>query len=560
MTSQLQTRSITNFDFGSLHLLNHEIDVVLKDAEVHLREFYDDAGQAPLLMDSTKNLGQLAKVFGLISFDGANVLATTLADAYAELAQTTGGDHEAFMIDISEAVMMLDRYVEFSLLKERLEPALLLPIINRLRQHLGKDALTADMLRQNSHSVVINTPDAHYVPLGSLNLDHKALIRTYRQGLSVLLRHSSSVLSGTDLQKVTALSQACATIAEHSDALFWQSAKTLTQNIAQDVPISHAKKRILIYLEQQLSNYFGTHDKRFAQLVSMACQKDTNFAVFARQKYELNQTHADDFKTMQRFLFGPNHEIISTVNTLIQEDVEAIKAKVDTLVRTDGQVVDGDPITPHDIATDINNLAKTLHLLELTEARDALINASKQVNGWQRPTLDELDKLLDQLLVAENSAIFLAKSHAPKAVKFHRHNPHISLHHLDVAYETLIKEARYNLVNISSDLSDFLNNNHQSDEALQDISERIRQISGAVEFLGLPDIYQQLNKLAHKLDMGLIQKIKNLPAPQASELTNHWADVLVTADLSLENLTENRPLNEQTMLISERSLNKLLVA
>lgn len=559
MTSQLQTSSITNFDFGSLHLLNHEIDVVLKDAEVHLREFYDDASQAPLLMDSTKNLGQLAKVFGLISFDGANVLAVTLADAYAELAQSSGGELEAFMIDISEAVMMLDRYVEFSLLKERLEPALLLPIINRLRQHLGKDALSAEMLRQNSHSVVINSPDAHYVPLDSLNLDRKALIRNYRQGLSVLLREQGAVF-GADLQKVNALSQACATIAEHSDALFWQSAKALTQNIAQEMPIGSAKKRILIYLEQQLSNYFGIQDKRFAQLVSMACQKDASFATFARQKYELNQTHEDDFKTMQRFLFGPNHEIVSTVNVLIQEDIESIKAKVDTLVRTDGQVIDGDPITPHDIAKDINSLAKTLHLLELNDARDALIDASKQVNNWQRPTLEELDKLLDQLLVAENSAIFLAKSHTPKAVKFQRHNPHISLHHLDVAYEALIKEARYNLVNISSDLSDFLNNNHQSEEALKDIAERIRQISGAVEFLGLPHIYQQLHKLAHKLDMGLIQKIKALPAPQALELTNHWADVLVTADLSLENLTENRPLNEQTMLISERSLNKLLVA
>ncbi|MDO4897298.1 MAG: hypothetical protein Q3971_08045 [Moraxella sp.] len=557
--AQQQAYSSTNFDFLSLHLLNHEIGIILKDAEIHLREFYDDPDQAPLLTDSAKNLSQLAKVFSLISFDGADFLATALADAYTKLSQSAGDDEqEAFMVDISEAVMMLERYVEFTLLKEQLEPSLLLPIINKLRQHLAQNAITDSTLRQTSHSVVINHPQSQYAPLSSLGLNTKALIGAYRQGLSVLLRHQAGTPSPTDLQKIQGLSNACANIAQHSDTLFWQSAKALTQDIIRDLPLSHAKKRILIYLEQQLSDYFDIHDKRFAHMVSMACQKDVDFALLATQKYALNQTSADTLQAMQRFLFGPNREIISTVNTLIQETIESIKHDVDTLVRTDGQVIEGEPITPNSIATDINKLAKTLHLLQLTEARDALIEASKQVNAWQRPTLEELDTLLDKLLIAENSAIFLAKSHTPKAVKFQRHDHGISLHHLDMACETLVKEARYNLLNISSMLSDFLG--HRQDANLQEAPELIRQVSGAVAFLHMPAISKQLIKLAHKLDTGLLNKIQQLPAEQVSQLTNHWADILVTADMELENFTENRPTSEQMLLTSERSLNRLLVA
>lgn len=558
MTSPLQTNSSTNFDFASLHLLNHEIDVVLKDAEVNLREFYDDASQAPLLLDSAKNLSQLSKVFSLISFDGADFLACTLSRAYAKISQSAEDDQEDFMIDVSEAVMVLDRYVEFTLLTEQLQPTLLLDIINKLRKHLGGNPITNDTLRQKSHSVVISNPQEQYAPLSSLGLDTKALILAYRQGLFVLLSHQEGTPSAKDLQKIQGLSQVCATIATHSDTLFWQSAKALTQDIAQDLPLSNTKKRILIYLEQQLSHHADVNDTRFAQMVSMACQKDVEFALLATQKYALNQINGDEFKAMQRFLFGPNREIVSTINTLVQEEIESIKRQVDTLVRTDGHVANGEPITPKDIALHLMTLAKTLHLLKLTDARDALMEASKQVSTWERPTLDELDALLDKLLIAENSAIFLAKTHTPKAVKFQRHDQDISLHLLDVAYETLVKEARYNLLNISSVLSDFLNN--QQNDNLQAAPQLIRQVSGATAFLQMPSVSKQLSKLAHKLETGLLNRLTEMPNDKLSWLTRHWADVLVTADIELENFTENRPTNQQALLVSERSLNKLLTA
>ena len=56
-------KTATNFDPSSLHILRNEINAVLKDAEMHLREFYDDPDQAPLLLDSASNLSQLSAIF-----------------------------------------------------------------------------------------------------------------------------------------------------------------------------------------------------------------------------------------------------------------------------------------------------------------------------------------------------------------------------------------------------------------------------------------------------------------------------------------------------------------
>ncbi|UZA31218.1 hypothetical protein LP097_06475 [Moraxella bovis] len=355
------------------------------------------------------------------------------------------------------------------------------------------------------------------------------------------------------------MTKACALIAQHSDTLFWQSAKTITQNIANDLPLSHAKKRILVYLEQQFSDYLPIEDRRFAEMVSFACNKNKEFATLANQKYALNRVSDTKFSEMQRFLFGPNREITDTLNDLIQEQIEAIKQKVDKFVRTsNGMGEIGDMVSIDDIKTELNSLSQTMTLLELADASQALTAASAQVSGWQNPTLEDLDTFLDKLLVAENSAIFLAKSHTPGAVKLPLHNREISLHQLDTSYETLVKEARSNLTAATLALTDYITDSNRDIMNLQNTPEMIRQVAGAAAFLRLSVTSAQLYLLARRLENGLLDKVKTSPDSELIRISNAWADVLVAADFEFENFEENRPTNEQSILISQNSLNQLV--
>lgn len=556
------TKPATNFDLSSLHILRGEINSVLKDAEVHLREFYDDPDQAPLLLDSANNLSQLSAIFKLIAFNGAGLLAKNLSASYTLLHGNADGDedeNEILMTDISEAIMLLDRYVEFVLLKETPEPALLLPIINKLGEHLGHAVIESTTLNQNINSVIIADPQANYASLSTLGLNVRALTQAYRAGLSVILENKDGIISDDERQKLDGTTKACALIAQHSDTLFWQSAKTITQNIANDLPLSHAKKRILVYLEQQFSDYLPIEDRRFAEMVSFACNKNKEFATLANQKYALNRVSDTKFSEMQRFLFGPNREITDTLNNLIQEQIEAIKQKVDKFVRaSNGMGEIGDMVNIDDIKTELNTLSQTMTLLELADASQALTAASAQVSGWQNPTLEDLDTFLDKLLVAENAAIFLAKSHTPGAVKLPLHNREISLHQLDTSYETLVKEARSNLTAATLALTDYITDSNRDIMNLQNTPEMIRQVAGAAAFLRLSAISSQLYLLARRLENGLLDKVKTSPDNELIHISNAWADVLVAADFEFENFEENRPTNEQSILISQNSLNQLV--
>ena len=113
-----QKLTATNFDLPSLHLLRPEIEVTLHDAEIHLSEFNDDHSQAPLLLDSVETLAQVANVLCLIQLQEGYELACCLSKCFQKLYDQRDQDNNAMMMDVSEGIMTLARYIEFVLLKE----------------------------------------------------------------------------------------------------------------------------------------------------------------------------------------------------------------------------------------------------------------------------------------------------------------------------------------------------------------------------------------------------------------------------------------------------------
>ena len=180
------TTSATNFDLPSLHILRTEINVALSDAESHLGEFNDDEEQAPLLLDSYEVMLQLAQVLNLMSLDGGSDLSEALGLSLKLLHDNGDNTDDELIMDISEAIMTLDRYIEFVLLKETLEPVLLLPIINKLYAHLGKSQLDKQNFHQRqSGRISISNPEENYQSLSQLPVKIDKLSHAYRADLAV---------------------------------------------------------------------------------------------------------------------------------------------------------------------------------------------------------------------------------------------------------------------------------------------------------------------------------------------------------------------------------------
>lgn len=555
MTLTAPTLSATNFNLPSLHLLHDEILVILKDTENHLSEFNDNPEQAPLLLDSIDVLAQLACIFELISLKGGQSLSCAISHSLQKLYDNGDNNDTALIMDLSEAIMTLDRYIEFVLLTKTIEPSLLIPIINKLNVHIGQDALEAHYFAHfNSNSVIIANPEQNFQALSTLNLDSHLLMTAYRSGLNVALTYQEGSSVSTDMQqKLAAMSTACALIAAQSNRLFWQAAHAAVTDIQAILPLTLSQKQTLIYVEQQFNSYLPIMDVQFANLVSFACQREHATAQVLCEQYKNNRLDTTQYEQMRRFLFGPNRTVTHTVNDLIQGQINAIKEKVDDYTR--GSSLNPAKLQASQIADDLVELSSTLCMLKLNTAADALKAAAVAVAGWQTPVSDDFDHLLLALMSAENAVITMAKMHTPGAVKLPLNNHNISLHQLDTAYDTLIEESRTAIASAEQALTDYLADASRDMLNIQNIPEMIRQVAGAIRFLQLPISGNMLGQLANYLQQRVLSE-QSISDDTLADV----ADVLMSVDYRLEGFENNRPISKQSLDIALQSLSKLLAA
>lgn len=548
------TLSVTDFNLPSLHLLHDEIVVTLKDTETHLSEFNDDNTQAPLLLDSIIVLKQLSRIFKLISLVGAEALNTAIVNGLQRLYDNGDNNDVNLIMDLSEAIMTLDRYVEFVLLTESVEPTLLLPVINKLNAHGQHAPITADYFSAfGSSSVIIASPEKNFQPLHELGLNNELLTDAYRSGLGVALLNQDGTVSADAQQKLNAMGAACALIASKTSSLFWQAAAAATADIAAILPLTLSQKHTLIYLEQQFQSYLPVMDTRFADLVSFACQRDNKAAQHLREQYAQNRLEEPQLEQMRRFLFGPNRALTDTLNTMIQTQINTIKEEVDSYAR--GDSVNSAEMQTAKIIEDLATLGSALRLLGLSNAADSLRAAAEEVGRWQAPSPEDFDRLLLALMHAENATIAMAEMHTPGAIYLPLNNPHISLHQLNTANDTLIQESRTAIANAEQAINDYLAEPERDMLNIQNIPEMMRQVAGAVRFLQLPTPASMLSQLANYIE----QRIESGRRIEDGTLAC-IADVIMAVDHHLDGFEHNRPVSKQALDVGQQSLSQLLAA
>ncbi|MGE6407245.1 hypothetical protein CXF56_12245 [Psychrobacter sp. Choline-02u-13] len=548
------TLSVTDFNLPSLHLLHDEVIATLKDTEIHLSEFNDDSSQAPLLSDSIEVLKQLSCIFKLISLVGAEALNDAIVGGLQRLYDNGDNNDTDLIMDLSEAIMTLDRYVEFVLLTESVEPTLLIPVINKLNAHSQEAPITADYFSAfGSSSVIIANPEQNFESLSTLNLDTELLTNAYRSGLGIALLNQDGNIDSANQQKLDAMSAACALIAANTDSLFWQAATAAVTDIAAVLPLNLSQKHTLIYLEQQFQSYLPVMDTRFADLVSFACQRDNEQAQQLLEQYANNHLEGAQLEQMKRFLFGPNRELTDTLNTIIQNQINNIKEHVDSYAR-------GDSINPIDMQTaqiikELTELSSALRLLGLSNAANSLSEAAEAVGHWQAPSPEDFDHLLLALMHAENATIAMAEMHTPGAIYLPLNNPHISLHQLNTANDTLIQESRTAIASAEQAINDYLAEPERDMLNIQNIPGMMRQVAGAVRFLQLPTPASMLSQLANYIE----KRIEGGRRIEDSTLAC-IADVIMAVDHHLDGFENNRPVSKQALDVGQQSLSHLLAA
>lgn len=545
------------FDIASLHQLRPEIESSLSVIEGHISEFIDDESTAPALGDAVDELVQIQAILDLIQLKGSHELIAGIIDTLNFLSQEGKNTFHELIYAVSEGVMLLGRYIEFVLLREDIQPKLLLTTINRIRQEL-KQPLLGESYFDNisSLSKLEQGNKSPFQPINKLGPASKFLQKTFRIGLNTALAIKESKATDAQLKSLRLMQVACQHVHERLGSTFWETAYAAVMNIENALPLTPSRKRALIYIEQQFSDQSAEiNQSRFSDIVSMAASRDHDVAAKLRSELDLAIPADTEFKDMARFMYGPNRNVVDTVNELIQDEIKQAKDRVDTAARS--AMFDRDAY--REIAIDMRDLALRLHMLGLKTAAAKVMKEAKAVSQWQEAKPEYFSTLLSALLYAENASILMAKSHTPGAVSLPLNNTSISLHQLDTAFNELVKESRNTLANAERSITSYLASPEKDLLHLKNLPAMLSSVGGAMLFVDVPKGYKLLKRAAVYMT-DTLKKQSSLSTGINEDQLTRIADVIMAADYYLESVEVNKPSGDQPLVIGARSLKKLLAA
>ncbi len=544
-----------SFDAASLHIVKPEIDVSLQQIEAALSSYVDDSDNTAGLPDAAEAMEQIHGILRLLQLPGTPALAGAMATLLKKVADTPDDIEESDLYALGEGLMVLSRYLEFALLRDTLLPHLLTPTINRLRRILKQPLLREGQLLEGAEA--LNSLPAPSQAKSSLPIEqHKPVLnflsRLYKNALVAVLSGKPAQRDLLALQ--TATQQASALAGGTEGELYWQAAAAATADIAQCLPLTDSRKRVLIQIQQQLSRFGSPVSAADLQdVLGFACCRDSDTASTLRDSLGLGAILVSDRTTREQapYLFGPDTLVMKTVSDLVHEEISSIKDQLDALAR--GDAVEGGWAG---LAERFQTIGHTVGMLNQTEPATEVHQAASRLSQWTAvPDQDSLNTVMDALLIAENSVTLLEKSYTPGAVGLAFNNMRISTHQLDEARKTLISESRGTLGMAMRSLLSFVESSGDMLH-MDNVPVMLESVGGAMEFLQAPRGRELLKRAASYVSGHFGPEAK---APGPSVIAG-LADAMSCIDYYLEGLENSKPAGMKPFTVGEHSMDQLEAA
>lgn len=545
-----------HFDAIALHIVKSEIDASLSQVQNALSAYVDDSNNTFGLSDAAESMSQVHGVLRLLEINGAIELADVTSQLMNLIIANLPHTNDQQLGAISEGLMLLSRYLEFVVLRENLLPQFLLPSINRIRNALNLPMLREGYFLQPYLGIV-------QMPKLNLNLQQPDITSEQTQQLSVLYKASLNRIlkkqaNTLDFQAIKLVSHFASMLATQTQSeLYWYAVNTALTEL-EYCELSDVRMRTLVQIERNLTHFvinttgFAPDTQDMADILTLSACRDHQAADELRDQLGLNDYVMSDAQAglLARYLFGPDSETIHTATKLMQQEIDSIKNKVDSMQH--GDLVDNGFEA---ISDQLHQVASALILLNLEEASTLIAYQGHQASTWKDlSNVEDVNNLMDALLYAGNALTVLDRSYVAGANKLPFHNLHISLHQLEEAREMLVKQSRESLNMSMRSLTGYM----ESKDLLHmnNIPAMFECIAGALVFLDAPTGRDILKVASDYITRAFIPE-QAAPSIQSIELL---ANIIATVDYYLEGLEQAKPLSLHPFAVGLDSANQLKAA
>ncbi len=547
------------FDISTLAWIKGEIDETLKQARTALEAFVDEPQNDTLIQECAEHIHQVYGTLQMVELYGAAMFAEEM-ETYAAILKDGGGNEQRYEL-LMRAILQLPDYLESLLAGKADNPAILLPILNELRQQRGVAELnSAEFFHPN---LAITPPPRMTVPPTGVDSVFAAN-RLHRFFMSSLVKILKAIGVPGYLSILERAVSKLYDIAE-GDAwrrLTWVATAFVEALGEKSIALDKESKPLLGKLEQQV--------KRVAAEGEAGMDAEAAEALLRKMLYLLAHSGSNGKRAAQvRLAFdldryvpgneanivGLNAELKRTVAADIMEELSQVKDAFDVFVRGDrGNVQSLEPL-----AESLERIGETLSLLQQDTLRESLRQQletiQRLVSGEVEASDDTLMGIAGAILAVESAlgdwgnAMPMVKADAgDEQIGSEASTPEAEAEHQRVTRQVM-KESKDDLVRVREAINAYLDN-PQDKSPLKHLPQMLHLIVGSLNMLSYKRVAQVLMSTRAYIEAELIAK----SAVPAQDKLDALADAIMSVEYYLEAFVNSRVHPSSVLDVAENAV------
>lgn len=538
----------------SLSLVRDELFATMEQAEQSLEHFIVERQNGSLLQQAVESLHQVRGTLSLIELAGAELLAQEVLQQATDIPVGAGEERDTQLAALNNALYVLRRYLEGVDAHRREMPELLLPAINDLRQAGGQPPLPESFF----FSARLDQPrPAHGVPAVSADRDGEArrLRHMYQVGLLGFIREQNP--TGSLKLMMRALGRLDALYADEPRArLCWVGAAALEAQMDGQLLPRKARKQLFSRLDRELKALLVAPGyeaprallKELLYLVALADSQGPRVGE-VRDVFGLASLPFTDHLLEEEYqrLAGPGQAVMRSLSSAIREELAGVKDLLDLIERGTAQRE-----SHGTLHAQLGKLAKTLGMVGLTSAGNALHAQLPTVAGWSQddagePDTPALHKLADAVLYVESMVASLERGQPPES------RPPVAVvgqeaesfadHQLFEARIVVADESRAGLGLAKRAITAYLESNGDKLH-LANVPHSLHTVRGGLWFLGQERAAHLVGACADYIQKHMLEA----PLMPSEHMLETLADALTSLEYYMEGGAVLRPETQPSVL------------
>ena len=544
----------------SLTFLKEEIDGMLGEAERQLESWVDNPADKQPLQATAEVFHQLRGIFQVLELSAAALMSEEMELALQRIQQggpVTAGDA------VSQAIVLLSRYMEYVQLKDRAVPELLISGINDLRRSQGKPLI----LESHFFSVDLSRerfPKADSQPaFGAEQVRLSRRLRhMYQVGFVELLRASSNNTSSLKLmaRAMGRFDRLCGD--RPLGKLWWVGSAVLSAMVEEQMPMTPARKSLLANYDRQMKRVVYEGEQALASEPPLLLLKESIYLVSlashargvvgeVKQAYDLRTRLLDsELQAEISLMAGGSGSVLRTLAENLRQELGEVKHSLDMAAQG---AMDTDYA---EMAQSLDRVAGSMIMVNLNKEARALRELAARISPWPADfdvASNDFLAVVDELLLIENGVAMLERSLQPSSdLQQTVNNTRISLYQLDEARKMVVVESRAGLALVKKSIASFLES--EGDRMhLANLPGTLATVAGGLTFLDLARAKSVMDACRLYME-SLLAPGSEMPGTEQIETL---ADALSSVDYYLEIMEELKPIGDSVLEIAEESMEAL---